>query len=148
MQTEKGAYAYTPHKTIEELCALAKQRTGKGEDPYFVRQDITNGYSLGFGSRNDWAVQCACEEGHEIAESQRKIRYVAIFEGKMPENFNHGVNWTLWTNCTPELAVMAARKYLRERGVGADETFTLFVCVRRTPTDTVMHSTEMKVGPA
>jgi hypothetical protein len=64
--TERGDYANTPHQTIEQLVATAKARTTKGEDAYFVRQDITMGYSLGFGSRNDWAIQCACEEGHAI----------------------------------------------------------------------------------
>ena len=62
-ETPKGAYADTPHKTIEELSLMAEERTSRGEEPYHVRQDIVNGYSLGFGSRNDWTIQCACEAG-------------------------------------------------------------------------------------
>jgi hypothetical protein len=68
--TPKGAYSQTPHKTIEQLIALALLRTTQGEDCYYVRQDIVNGYSLGFGSRNDWAIQCACEQGHAIAKEE------------------------------------------------------------------------------
>lgn len=63
--TPKGAYAHTPHQTIEQLAATAQARAAQGEDQFFVRQDLVNGYSLGFGSRNDWTIQCAVIAGHE-----------------------------------------------------------------------------------
>lgn len=67
-QTARGAYAGTPHKTIEELCESASNRVAAGESPWHVRQDIVNGYSLGWQSANDTLIQSAIESGLSRSE--------------------------------------------------------------------------------
>lgn len=62
-ETARGAYSATPHKTIEELSAIAESRVANGEDAYHVRQDIVNGYSLGWQSANDEVIQLAIKRG-------------------------------------------------------------------------------------
>jgi len=79
-QTKRGAYCDTPHTTIEQKAAAARRRVADGEDPYFVRQDIVNGYSLGFQSANDALIEAACRAGMEdrhAGKTYEIVRYYA-----------------------------------------------------------------------
>jgi len=58
-KTPVGAYAGTPHKTIEELVALATQRATAGEYPSEIIQDLVDGYSLGWQSANHRLIEQA-----------------------------------------------------------------------------------------
>lgn len=72
-ETPVGAYSSTPHKTIEQLETLAYQFTRKGASPFYIHQDIVNGYSLGFGSLNATAIHKACGRGCEDHGKEKAI---------------------------------------------------------------------------
>lgn len=57
--TKRGAYADTPHKTIEELVAQARQRVEVGEPLDLIIQDLVDGYSLGWQSANHRLIEAA-----------------------------------------------------------------------------------------
>lgn len=59
MKTPVGAYRNTPHKTIEELIAIAAQRAASGENPDAIIQDIVDGYDLGWQSANHRLIEQA-----------------------------------------------------------------------------------------
>lgn len=58
-QTPLGAYAETPHKTTEELVAIAARRAIEGENPSEIIQDIVDGYNLGWQSANHQLIDQA-----------------------------------------------------------------------------------------
>jgi len=62
-ETARGAYCNTPHQTIEQLAATAKQRSTAGEDPFSIIQDLVNGYSLGWQSANHRIIEEAVNNG-------------------------------------------------------------------------------------
>ncbi len=47
-----GRYVNTPHKTIEEIAQIAKDRVGKGESASSVANDLIEGYNFEHGSAN------------------------------------------------------------------------------------------------
>lgn len=61
-KTAVGAYADTPHKTIEELIALAACRAAAGENPLDIVQDLVDGYNLGWQSANHRLIERAAKE--------------------------------------------------------------------------------------
>jgi len=61
MKTTVGAYTFTPHKTIEELVAMAKARAMKGENQHDIIQDIVDGYNLGWFSANYFLIEQAAK---------------------------------------------------------------------------------------
>ena len=64
--TPLNAYASTPHKTITELEELATARTFAGENPADVKQDIIDGYGLGWQSANAALIETAADKGAEM----------------------------------------------------------------------------------
>ena len=64
--TPLKAYASTPHKTITELEELATARTFAGENPADVKQDIIDGYGLGWQSANAALIETAADKGAEM----------------------------------------------------------------------------------
>ena len=66
MKTPLNAYASTPHKTITELAELATARTFAGENPAAVKQDIIDGYGLGWQSANAALIETAADKGAEM----------------------------------------------------------------------------------
>ena len=64
--TPLKAYASTPHKTITELEELATARTFAGENPAYVKQDIIDGYGLGWQSANAALIKTAADKGAEM----------------------------------------------------------------------------------
>lgn len=58
-----GKYVGTPYKTIEEILADAQSRVAKGENPRAVTFDLVEGYCLGWGSANCFAIQAAAIKG-------------------------------------------------------------------------------------
>ena len=61
-----NSYASTPHKTITELEELATARTFAGENPAYVKQDIIDGYGLGWQSANAALIETAADKGAEM----------------------------------------------------------------------------------
>jgi len=56
--TPIGAYTGMPHKTIEELVTMARERAKQdGAIGYRIVQDLVDGYSLGWGSANHRAIE-------------------------------------------------------------------------------------------
>jgi hypothetical protein len=62
MRTPRGAYAHTPHKTIEEMANDAAMRTKHGELACDVIQDIVDGYDLGWQSASHRIIEQAGEQ--------------------------------------------------------------------------------------
>jgi hypothetical protein len=74
--TPLAAYATTPHKTIEELCAMATARAAAGEHHADIVQDIVNGYALGWQSANHRAIERAARTANVaplLSASQRAV---------------------------------------------------------------------------
>ena len=63
MQTPVGRYSGQPHRTIDELVEEARVRALNGEQPYFVTQDLVNGYSLGWLNENHRRIEAAANLG-------------------------------------------------------------------------------------
>jgi len=77
-ETAFGAYSETEHKTIENLVAMAWARCKAGEAAYHVRQDLVNGYMLGFGSANDALIERACKEGYASFERDQAAQSAPV----------------------------------------------------------------------
>lgn len=66
-KTAVGAYAGTPHKTIEELVDLARQRARAGQPAAEIVQDLVDGYSLGWQSANHRLIEQATQPAEVAA---------------------------------------------------------------------------------
>ncbi len=54
---KRGHYINTPHKTIEEIAIMARQRVRQGEQACDVLIDLIDGYSFGYMSANYWFLK-------------------------------------------------------------------------------------------
>jgi len=76
--TAVGAYAGTPHKTIEELIAMAARRAKAGEHPSQIVQDIVDGYSLGWQSKNHRLIENAISIQRRTNPARRARRAAPV----------------------------------------------------------------------
>ncbi len=61
-KTPVGAYRETPHKTINDILEIARNRAQKGENRHVILQDLIDGYELGWQSENHRLIESVLAE--------------------------------------------------------------------------------------